>query len=255
MSSTATRLCRDPAFALMPSNALLCADADGAAHPVEVASALTCRTGQRTATLHATITNPNQDRSARFTFSAPGPLAGPTGAAARGQIDPGGAVRLRLRLPRSTTPAALYLETAVEVWAEGGARWVDGPQRLWTTEPCERGSPEARTAQARLLCAPAGRANVVLTPQPLAYRDDHQPVVVSWSRRMRVTTDASARHPRSTAVTIDLAERFLTVVRVAPKAATDVLVVRGWGARTIQHDGAAPSRMAVVPVGRCLSSG
>lgn len=249
------RACRDPAFALAPSNILLCADVPSAARPAEVTSAVACPVEEDTAIVQVTITNPNRDRRTRFSFSASGPVAVSNDAAAYGHIEARGVMDVRLHLLRSAHPTAIYLETAVQVWKASGPDWVISTTRLWTTDLCGEGTPDARTAQATLLCSPTDVAHVALSPQSLRYRDDHQPVVLSWTSTMDVTFGPGAPRPRRTGLTIDLADQSLTVLRVAPVAASDVLVVTGWGPRTIRYDGARPARSVALPVGRCLDSG
>lgn len=250
-SSGSTAPCRDPAFALAPRNVPICADDPSAAHPVEVTSAITCTVDQAPTTVHVTITNPNRDRRARFRFAAPRPVGPLSDAAPHGHLDAGGQIHVRLSLPRSTDPAALYLETAVQVWEARGSRWVIGTERLWTNDLCGESVRPVRTAQAQLLCDPTGVAHVALSPQPLTYHDDHQLVVLSWTSPMAVATNASDQGARRSGFTIDLTEQFLTVVRIVPHAATDSLVVTGWGGRTIQHDGRPPVHQVALPVGRC----
>lgn len=246
--------CRDPAFALAPGNALICADDPAAARPAEVTSAVVCPVERDAAIVHATITNPNRDRRSRFGFAASGPFSVADDAAARGTIDAGGTLHVRVFLPRRAHRTLLYLETAVQLWDADGAQWQSGTRRLWSTDLCARSPREVRTARAALLCTPTGEARVTLAPEPLSQGDERLPVALSWSRPMAVTLDADDRQPRGRRLVVDLVDRALTVVRVAPRTVSDVLVVTGRGPGTIQY-GTRTARSFSLPVGRCLGTG
>jgi hypothetical protein len=249
-SVDATSRCDDPAYALSPANVALCRDDPAAAHPAEVTSATTCSVGDDSATVQVTISNPNRDRPARFTFATRGDVRFLAGGA-RGQVDAGGAVRARLRIPPRATRAAVYLETSIQVWDAEGARWIVGTKRVWTSGLCGSDPRRPRAARVDVLCAPTGTARVVLVSRPWTYRDDHLPVVVSWRGGQVVTTDASGAVHRTSGFTVDLAEQFLTTITVAPESTPDVLVLDGWGPGALQYDG-APADTVTVPVGRCL---
>ncbi|GAB3015058.1 hypothetical protein GCM10011376_06710 [Nocardioides flavus (ex Wang et al. 2016)] len=242
--------CRDPAFALAPINRLLCADEPAAARPVEVTSAVACP-AEDTAIVHVTVTNPNRGRRARFSLAASGPFRVAGATATHGQVEAGGTIDLRLVVRRRAAPTLLYLETAVQVWEAHGTDWVPGSGRLWSTDACSASWSGVRSAQVTFLCSPSGVAHVALAPRPLSDVDEPQPVVLTWSSPMKVVVAPREGRPRRAGLTIDLADRSLSVARVTPRTVSDVLTVTGWGPGTIDH-GYRSARSVRLPVGRCL---